>query len=335
VVQRVAGLVQERLVVVQAALRPRDQVDDARRVARDHARARRLLGTVVEIELDVRLRREIEAELGQRGEAYLGRALLRVGRLERREPAHVRGVEARRHLLALRPEQLLEPALAQRRERKRRVVARGFQRRRQLVQGDALLLLVALDRVGDARELGRELLAGCDQLEPVGVEARARVGLELAELLAIGIGRQHRELRLRVPKRHLLAAERDPLCEQPVLELVLLLDERGRDEPALARLAEPVEQLALLARSPFLRLTQRLELLPAEEVGVAPHDLRLLGRLLLADADRAPLLGALVEIAREALLELRGCANRGDRQSRRTLADEALRSRDERGGVRR
>src|SRR5262249_15953343 len=251
----------------------------------------------------------------------------------RREPAHVRGVEARRHPLALGPEQLLEPALAQRGERKRRVVARGFQRRRQLVQRDALLLLVALHRVGDARELGRELLAGFDQLEPVGGEARARVGLELAELLAIAVARQHRELRLRVPKRHLLAAERDPLCEQPVLELVLLLDERGRDKPALARLAEPVVQLAFLARSPFLRLTQRLELLPAEDVAVAPPDLPLLGRLLRARAAGAPLLGAPVEAARETPFEPRRCANRGDRQSRRTLADEAPRSRDERGGI--
>src|SRR5262249_43022879 len=141
------------------------------------------------------------------------------------------------------------------------------------------------------------------------------------------------ELRLRVAARHLPAAERHPLGEQPVLELVLLLDERGRDEPALARLAQPVEQLALLPGRALLGLTQRLELLPAEEVGVAAHDLRLLGRLLLAHAYRAPLLVALVEVARETLLEFRRRANRGDRQSRRTLADQAPRSRDERGGI--
>ena len=40
VVQRVPGLVQERLVVVQAALRARDQMHDLRRIARDHARTR-------------------------------------------------------------------------------------------------------------------------------------------------------------------------------------------------------------------------------------------------------------------------------------------------------
>src|SRR6478672_13077095 len=37
VVQRVPGFVQERLIVVQATLRARDQVHDLRRVARDHA----------------------------------------------------------------------------------------------------------------------------------------------------------------------------------------------------------------------------------------------------------------------------------------------------------
>ena len=62
VVERVPGLVQERLVVVQPALRPRDQVDDGRRIGGDHARARRLLRTVVEVRLDVRVGREVEAD---------------------------------------------------------------------------------------------------------------------------------------------------------------------------------------------------------------------------------------------------------------------------------
>ena len=66
VVQRVTGLVQERLVVVQPSLRARDQVDDARRVGRDHAGPRRLLRPVVEVELDVRLRLEVEAEAPER-----------------------------------------------------------------------------------------------------------------------------------------------------------------------------------------------------------------------------------------------------------------------------
>ena len=40
VVERVPGLVQERLVVVEAALSARDQVDDVRRVRGDHAGTR-------------------------------------------------------------------------------------------------------------------------------------------------------------------------------------------------------------------------------------------------------------------------------------------------------
>ena len=65
VVQRMPRLVQERLIVVETALGARDQMDDLRRVARDHTCARRLLRTVVEIELDVRLRHQVEAERGR------------------------------------------------------------------------------------------------------------------------------------------------------------------------------------------------------------------------------------------------------------------------------
>ena len=67
--------------------------------------------------------------------------------------------------------------------------------------------------------------------------------------------------------------------------------------PPLARLAQPVEQLALVAVGRLLGLAQRVELLAREEVGVAADDLRLLRDLLLADAHRAPLLGALEEVA--------------------------------------
>ena len=76
------------------------------------------------------------------------------------------------------------------------------------------------------------------------------------------------------------------------------------DQPALAGLAQPVEPLALVAAGRLLRLAQRLELLAAEEVGVAADDLRLLRDLLLADAHRAPLLGALEQVPLEPRLEL-------------------------------
>src|SRR5581483_12392577 len=134
-------------------------------------------------------------------------------------------------------------------------------------------------------------------------EARARLGLQLAELLAVAVRGEDGEPRLRVPERHLLAAEGDALGEQAVLEVVLALDERGRHDPSLARLAQPVQELAPVARRRLLRAPERVELLAAEEVAVAAHDLGLLRRLLLADANRSGLLGTLVEITREALLE--------------------------------
>ena len=66
VVQRVARLVEERLIVVKTALCARDLVHDLRWVARDHAGARRLLRTIVEVELDVRLRVQVKAERHER-----------------------------------------------------------------------------------------------------------------------------------------------------------------------------------------------------------------------------------------------------------------------------
>ena len=247
VVERVPGLVQEGLVVVEAALGAGDQVDDARRVGGDHAGARRLLRPVVEVEADVRLVREVEAEVGQRREADLGRALLRVGRLERREPAHPGDVVRRRNVLALGAEQLLEPALAQPGEGLGGGVARLLQRARELAQRDPLLLLVARDGIRLAGEDGGELLAGGDQLEPLVVEGGGRLGLEDAELLAVGVGRQHRELRLRRPERERLAVEVDPGGEDPVLERVLARRELGGDDAGLAGLAQAVEALALVA----------------------------------------------------------------------------------------
>ena len=94
--------------------------------------------------------------------------------------------------------------------------------------------------------------------------------------------------------------------KQPVLELVLALGELGRHEASLARLAQPVELLAGIAGRALLGLAQRIELLAAEQIGEAAHDLRLLRRLLLADTNRAPFLGALEQVPLEARLELGG-----------------------------
>ena len=124
VVERVPRFVQERLVVVQPALRARDQVDDVRRVGRDHAGARRLLRPVVEIEPDPGHLVHVQADRLQRRHADLDRALLRVRLLERREPPEVARVVRRRDVVALGAEQLLEPALPAARRRRRRMRAR-------------------------------------------------------------------------------------------------------------------------------------------------------------------------------------------------------------------
>ena len=115
-----------------------------------------------------------------------------------------------------------------------------------------------------------------------------------------------------------------------VLERIVALDEGIGDESALAHLAQPVALLLLVARRRGLRFAKRLELVAAEEVAVAADDLRLVGGLLLADPDGTCLLGALVQVLREAILELGGAANDGDCHGR-TLArrDETPRDLDE------
>ena len=238
-------------------------------------------------------------------QADLGRALLRVGRLERREPAHVGRVVARRNRLALVAEQLREPALAQGARRRRRVVARLLERPRELAQRDVLLLLVALDRVGDARSTRPRAPRSTRSSS-----RRSSLNCALASAwIAPSSSRSAyaastRELRLRVAQRHLLAAERHARGEHAVLELVLALGELGGDQPGLAGLAQAVEELALVAGGALLGLPQRVELLAAEEVGVAADDLGLLGDLLLPHPHGAPLLGALEQVPLEARLEL-------------------------------
>ena len=244
---------------MQPALRPRDQVDDLRRVRRDHARPRRLLRTILEIELD-RLLLEVEAEVGKRFEADLDGALLRVRRLERREPADVRGVEGRRHRLTLRPEQPVEPALAQRAVRIVDGAACAREDVGEPAQRDALLLLVSVHGLGIAGDVRLELLAGPDELEPPLVERGGDVRLQVAQLFALAVVGKHRELRLGGAKRQLLALERHLGRQQRVLELVGLRRELGRDDPAFARLEQAIQALALgLGRVRFC-LAERVQL---------------------------------------------------------------------------
>ena len=304
VVERVTGFVQEGLVVVEAALGARDQVDDVRRVGSDHACARRLLRAVVQIEPDPGSALDVEPERAERGDADLDRALLRVRLLERGEPAQIARVIRGRHILSLGPEQLVEPALAQRRVHAGGCPRRGVEDALELVQRDPLLFCVPGDRVGLARELGLERLAGGEQLAAVVVEAGALRVRERAELVAVAVDREHCQLRLGGPQRQLLPAPADPRGQEPVLELVLSRRELGGEDARLARLAEPIEQLALVRAAGLLRFAQQLELGDREEIAVPLDDHRLLGRLLLADADGTSLLGALEEVAREPLLVL-------------------------------
>src|ERR671910_1672006 len=304
VVERVACLVQERLVVVQPALRARDQVDDLRRVGRDHARARRFLRPVVEVEPDPGDRCHVQAERLQRRHADLDRALLRVGALERRKPAQVARVVGGRYVVALRAEQAVEPALPQSVVRGRRVPRRSVERMLELAQRDPLFLGVARNRVELAGELGFERLPGAEQLPSVLVEAGALGVGERAELVAVAVGGQHGEPRLRRPQRQLLSLPVDARRENPVLQLVLARGQLARDDPGLAGLAQPVQQLSLVVVGDLLGLPERVELAGREEVAVALDDRGLLRGLLLAHAHGAALLGALEQVAREALLVL-------------------------------
>src|SRR2546423_1595176 len=111
-------------------------------------------------------------------------------------------------------------------------------------------------------------------------------------------------------RRTYLALEPHACGQLGVLELVVALRELGGHEAALTCLAQPVEPLSPLAVAPVLLLAQRVELLAAEEVGVARDDRRLLRDLLLPHANGAPFLGALVQVPLELFLELRGAADR-------------------------
>ena len=311
---------EEGLVVVEAALGAGDQVHDARRVGGDDAGARRLLRPVLEIRADPGLGLEVEAEPLEGGEADGDASLLRVDRLERREPPDPRHVRRGRRLVALGPEQAVEPALALGRERRRALDARAVDRVENRAERHPLLVLVAGDGIDDARDVRFEPVAGDEQRAPFLVEGRRDREHRVPERVAARVLGLEREPGLGRPQRQLLPVPGDARGEQGVLERVLLLGELARHDALLARQAQSGDRLARLVRGRRLRLTQRLQLLAREEIRVARDDRRLLGGLLLPHAHRARLLGALDPVRLQPGLELsdRPCAHAATSTPRRS-----------------
>jgi hypothetical protein len=285
-------------------------VHDLGRIRRDDAGARVLLRPVVEVEPDARLACEIEAEVLERLEAHRHGLVLREHVRERRHAPDVGDVSARRLVLPLLTEQPVDPALAEPRPRIRLALGGVRERRGERAQVYPLHVLAPLHRIGFARQIGLELVAAPHEVEPAVVERRRGVGRERPELVARGVLVEERELGLRHAERHGLAAEVDALGEHGVLELVVGLGQLERDEPALARVAQAHEPLALVTVRPFRRLAERGVLVAREEVGVARHDRGVLAHLLLAHAHLARLLGALSDIRAKPFLELSRCERR-------------------------
>ncbi len=292
--------VEERLVVGEAALRARDEVHDLRGVGGDHAGARALLRPVFEVQADVGDRVDLEPELANRLDAHLDRPVLRVGRLEGRQATEPAEVRTRGQLLALRPEQPQEPALAQPRVLLVDRVGRAAEYLLELSQGDLLLALVARHRVRFARELRFEIFAGFEELTPLLVEARIELQRQITELFALRVVRQDCELRVSRAQGQLLTIEREPRGEQRILECVLVLDAHSIHKPPLAGLAQTVEALTFVALGQLFCPAQRLELRPCEEVGVAGHDGRQFRHLLLANPDSANFLTLVPVVIAEA-----------------------------------
>ena len=138
--------------------------------------------------------------------------------------------------------------------------------------------------------------------------------MDLPQLLPLVVRVEDGELRLGVTQRHLLTAVLDTDRQELVLHLVLEMDELTREQAALARLPQPMKTLTLDGVALFvLPLTQVVELLAREEVGVARDDCRRLGALFLADADGSRLLGPFRAVGAERRLEVVGRANAGRR----------------------
>ena len=138
VVECVPRFVQEGLVVVEPALRARDQMHHRGRVGRDHAGARALLRPVIQVELDAAVRGQVEAQGGERLQADGHAAILGVALCEGRHAPQVRDLVRGRLGVALHAEHAVEPLLAKRRPRALLEAHRSLQRLREGVEVDVL-----------------------------------------------------------------------------------------------------------------------------------------------------------------------------------------------------
>ena len=232
VVQRVARLVQEGLVVVDPSHRAGDEVDDPRRIRGDHAGARRLLRAVVEVGADPGLVGEVEPDRAERRLAHGHGALPGVRPRERRETSDPREVGRRRARGGVRAEQEGEPAGALREERRGRRLARAVDGGQDRGEREALLRLVARDGILDAGELGLERLARLEQGSSLVVELLRHRRDPLAEQRPRCVVGLDREACHRGAQRQLVVLPGHPRGEECVLEGVLPLrrapDSRAR-----------------------------------------------------------------------------------------------------------
>ena len=128
-------------------------------------------------------------------------------------------------LVALGPEQPVEPALALGREGRRALDSCAVDRPEYRAEEHALLRLVARDRLGDPRDVRLELVAVCEQRPSLVVEACRHREHGLAERGAARVVRLDGQPGLGRADRKLLPVPGDASREQRVLERVLALRE--------------------------------------------------------------------------------------------------------------
>ena len=180
-------------------------------------------------------------------DADVDRAILRVRRLERREPPQParrgRSTAARcgRGRAAARTS-----ARAAARTRRRPRPPPGAARSRARAARSASRPRCARPRLARLRAPPSRSSRATSRSRRRSLKLASSSCDQLAELFALRVVRQDGELRLRGVQRQLLALERQPRREDRVLELVLARRELRVDDAALAGPAQPIEPLPLV-----------------------------------------------------------------------------------------